>query len=103
MKEKNDNRQELSKEAINTLEVFCEKFAPAKDELDATHFYTSVEIQKALEQLTPEASATPAEIYAYLYPLGYRPTIDTSHAMLVYKWMLKCVVVREKFSNLDKK
>ncbi len=100
--EKKEQKQ-LSEEATTALETFCNKFAPAKDELDATHFYTTAEIEKALELLTPDAIASPAEIYAYLYPRIYRPTIDTSHAMLVYKWMLKVVVVSEKMLNLDEK
>ncbi len=103
MKNNKEEKKGLSEQAENALEVFCKKFTPAKEELDATHFYTTEEIQEALKKLTPEAIVSPAEVYGYLYPLGYRPTIDTSHTMLVYKWMLKVSVVHEKFSNLEEK
>ncbi len=100
---KSEKKKKMSEAAIKGLEVFCSKFTPAKDELDATHFYTTSEIQEALKRLSPDAFAQPNEIYDYLYPRNYRPTIDTSHTMLVYKWMLKVGVVHEKFSNLEEK
>ncbi len=93
-------KKELSESATAALEVFCKKFTPAKDELDATHFYTTNEIQAALKRLTPDAEVEPVQIYDYLYPLGYRPTIDTSQILLTYKWMLKVKAVKDAFTEL---
>lgn len=93
----------LTQSAQQALEVFCRKFAPAQDEADATHLYTTEEISKALTELAPSAAADGNQIYETLYPLGYRPTIDSSHFRLNYKWMLKKAPDTEKMINLDEK
>lgn len=95
------NNKILNDPAQRALEVFCRKFAPARDEADATHFYTTEEIGKALTELAPAAAADANQIYEILYPLGYRPTIDSSHFRLNYKWMLKKAPDTEKRINLE--
>lgn len=98
-----NKNKDLTEQTQTAWGIFCDKFLPATSEADATHFYTTEEIITALKRLTPDAYADPNIIYNFLYTKGYRLTIDTSHTILVYKWMLKVIANKEKFINLAEK
>lgn len=94
MSEENFNQQEATPEGGLIIAPFMlsilARFAPASNPLEATHFFTTAEIARAIGELSPYLKGyTLQDVHDAMYNMGYLIASPHGTIGLSFKWMLR--------------
>jgi len=73
------------------LDQFRNRFTPCQDISEATHFYSTSDIHRALISLNPGSKISQEQLYEILKAEGYTWQIDDSRFTFDLKWLLRQV------------
>ncbi len=79
----------MSKNAGSYIEVLMQTFAPAKNEIETTHWFSTDEVFEAIKRIDPGTKTTKDDIYDSMMEAGFRYQCRPGAMALDFKWMLK--------------
>ena len=79
----------MSEIARNYIEVLMQTFAPARNETETTHWFSTDEVYEAIKRIDPGTEATKDDIYDSMMDAGFRYQCRPGAMALDFKWMLK--------------
>lgn len=71
------------------ISVLADKFAPAVNADDTTHWFSTDEVFEAIKRIDPSASIKKDDVYQAMLDSGYMYGIRPSTFGLDFRWMLK--------------
>ena len=79
----------MSEIANSYIEVLLQTFAPAQNERETTHWFSTDEVFEAIKRIDPATEATKDEIYNAMMDAGFRYQCRPGALALDFKWMLR--------------
>ncbi|MFH0760721.1 MAG: 5-formyltetrahydrofolate cyclo-ligase [Bacteroidota bacterium] len=70
------------------MDLFMSRYSPCETIDGATHFLSTVEIHRAIQELNPGAKVKKEAIYKLMRQSGYRFMIEDQKFSFSLKWML---------------
>lgn len=72
------------------IDVLMCTFAPAMNERDTTHWFSTDEIYEAIKKIDPGTKISKDDIYQSMLDAGFKYQCRPGALALDFKWMLKC-------------